>query len=36
MYTNGEPSGLVKQYIDYVLSPAGQKIVKEVGYVPVK
>lgn len=36
MYTNGDPSGLVKQYIDYVLSPAGQKIVKEVGYVPVK
>ena len=36
MYTNGEPSGLVKQFIDYVLSPEGQKIVKEVGYVPVK
>jgi len=36
MYTNGEPSGLAKQFIDFVMSPAGQKIVNEVGYVPVK
>lgn len=26
----------VKPFIDYVLSPAGQKIVSEVGYIPVK
>jgi len=36
MYTNGEPSGLAKQFIDYVMSPEGQKIVEETGYVPVK
>lgn len=36
MYTNGEPQGNAKAFIDYVLSPAGQKIVLDVGYVPVK
>ena len=35
MYTLGEPAGAVKQYIDWVLSPAGQKIVVESGYVPL-
>jgi phosphate transport system substrate-binding protein len=36
MYTNGEPQGLVKNYIDYILSPAGQEIVKKLDFVPVK
>jgi phosphate transport system substrate-binding protein len=35
MYTLGEPAGAVKRYIDWVLSPAGQKIVVESGYVPL-
>lgn len=35
-YTNGEPKELVKDVVDFVLSPAGQKIVRETGYVPVK
>ncbi|MFQ6118673.1 MAG: phosphate ABC transporter substrate-binding protein [Methanosarcinales archaeon] len=35
-YTNGEPTGLVKQFIEFELSPEGQKIVREVGYIPVK
>ncbi|HIJ89650.1 MAG: PstS family phosphate ABC transporter substrate-binding protein [Desulfobulbaceae bacterium] len=34
-YTNGEPKDSVKQFIDFCLSPAGQKIVRETGYVPV-
>ncbi|MEI6501650.1 MAG: phosphate ABC transporter substrate-binding protein [Armatimonadota bacterium] len=34
-YTNGEPTGLVKEYMDYVLSPEGQKIVEEQEFVPV-
>lgn len=34
-YTNGEPSGLGKQFIDFTLSPAGQKIVDAVGFVGV-
>jgi phosphate transport system substrate-binding protein len=36
MYTLGEPSGVVKDYIDWTLSPAGQRIMEESGYVPVK
>lgn len=35
LYTLGEPQGAVKAYIDWILSPAGQKIVEESGYVPV-
>lgn len=35
-YTNGEPQGLTKEFIDYVLSEEGQAIVSDVGYFPVK
>src|SRR3981189_1425448 len=30
-YTNGEPSGLAKQFLDFTIGPAGQKIVAQVG-----
>lgn len=36
MYTNGEPKGLIKDFIDFILSPIGQKIVLEEGFVPLK
>jgi phosphate transport system substrate-binding protein len=35
VYTLGEPQGAVKGYIDWILSPAGQRILAESGYVPV-
>jgi len=35
LYTNGEPRGSVKEFVDFCLSEQGQKIVKEQGYVPV-
>ncbi len=35
-YVNGEPSGEVKSFIDFVLSPAGQEIVRKMDFVPVK
>ena len=35
MYTLGEPAGATRQYIDWVLSDAGQKIVLQSGYVPL-
>ncbi len=35
IYTLGEPTGAVKQYIDWIMSDAGQKIVLKMGYVPV-
>ena len=35
-YTNGEPAGLTKKFIDFTLSDEGQKIVEQVGFVTVK
>src|SRR6201990_1491516 len=35
-YTNGEPSGIAKTFLDFTLSSAGQKIVNQVGFVPIK
>jgi phosphate transport system substrate-binding protein len=35
-YTNGEPSGLTKEFSDFVLSEKGQNIVNTVGYIPLK
>src|SRR4051794_24871749 len=35
-YTNGDPSGLAKQFLDFTISAAGQKIVQQVGFVPIK
>ncbi|HUH64839.1 MAG TPA: phosphate ABC transporter substrate-binding protein, partial [Syntrophales bacterium] len=35
MYTNGEPSGEVANFIKFLLSPAGQKIVAKEGFVPL-
>lgn len=35
-YTKGKPSGEVEKFVNYVLSEAGQKEVKEAGFVPLK
>ena len=35
MYTPGVPAPHVKEYIDWILSEPGQKIVEETGYVPL-
>lgn len=34
-YTNGEPAGVVKDFVDFVLGAEGQEIVLHAGYVPV-
>lgn len=36
MYTNGKPKGLAKDFIEFVLSGKGQKIVKKQGFVSLK
>jgi len=36
MVTRGQPQGLVADFLNFVLSPEGQKIVKEIDFVPVK
>src|SRR5881392_144444 len=35
-YTNGEPGGVAKTFVDFTLSSVGQKIVNQVGFVPIK
>lgn len=35
MYTQGEPAGEILVYINWILSPAGQQIVADLGFVPV-
>ncbi|MDR2860905.1 MAG: phosphate ABC transporter substrate-binding protein [Elusimicrobiota bacterium] len=36
LYTKKDPQGLIKEFIDFSLSPEGQKIVKETDFVPIK
>jgi len=37
MYTNGEPTGAVKDYLDWILnSTSAQDIVGKLGFVPIK
>ena len=35
LITNGQPTGLTGDFIKYILSPEGQKIVADEGYVPL-
>ena len=35
LYTLGEPEGALKDYIDWIMSDAGQAIVQQTGYVPL-
>jgi len=35
-YTNGLPEGEAKAFLDFTISPAGQKIVQQVGFAPLK
>ena len=36
MNTKGEPSGMVRLFIDYIMSKEGQKIVEDKGYIAVR
>ena len=35
-YTNGEPTGEAAKFLNFTLSDDGQKIVRKVGFVPVR
>ena len=35
MYTNGEPTGAIADYMAWIRGPAGQKIVADLGFVPI-
>lgn len=34
--TKGEPSGLAKLFLEFIISPTGQKIVADKGFIPVQ
>jgi phosphate transport system substrate-binding protein len=36
MYTAGEPTGIIKAYLEWILSPEAQQIVLDLGFVPIK
>ncbi|NDV27033.1 PstS family phosphate ABC transporter substrate-binding protein [Desulfovibrio sp. JC010] len=36
LYTPGEPTGESKALLDYMMSPAGQKLAADTGFIPVK
>jgi phosphate transport system substrate-binding protein len=36
VYSSGQPKDLAKAYVDWILSPAGQKVVTDQGFVPVQ
>jgi len=36
LFTRGEPAGTVKNYIDFILSPEGQEIIKLLDFVPLR
>lgn len=35
MISNGQPTGIVKNYIDYILGSEGQKLITKEGFVPL-
>jgi len=36
MYTAGEPQGAIAEYLAWILSPSGQKIVENLGFIPLE
>lgn len=36
MYSIGEPTGAVKEYLDWIMSAEGQQIVEKLGFVPLE
>ena len=36
MYTAGEPTDIIKDYLEWILSPEAQEIVLQLGFVPIK
>src|SRR3989440_6194478 len=35
-YTNGDPTGLAKEFLDFTISSSGQKHAAQVGFVPIE
>jgi len=35
MYTNGQPSGAIHDYLEWIAGPEGQALVQELGFIPL-
>ena len=36
MYTSGQPTGIIREYLEWIMSAEGQEIVEELGFVPLR
>lgn len=36
VYTQNQPTGAIKEYLDWIFTPEAQKIVKDLGFVPIQ
>lgn len=36
MYTDGEPTGIIQDYMNWILTPEAQQIVTRLGFVPIR
>jgi phosphate transport system substrate-binding protein len=36
MYTNGQPTGAILEYINWIMTPEAQDVVTQLGFVPIK
>jgi phosphate transport system substrate-binding protein len=36
MYSAGQPSGAIKDYLEWIRGPQGQAVVVELGFVPLQ
>ncbi|RKY37730.1 MAG: phosphate ABC transporter substrate-binding protein, partial [Candidatus Omnitrophota bacterium] len=34
LYTNGEPQGIIKLFLDFVYSPQGSEQFRKIGFIP--
>ena len=35
MYTNGQPTGIIRDYLEWIMGPEGQAIVRDLGFIPL-
>lgn len=36
MYTKGDPKGVTKMFLDYMITPEVSVLVENLGYIPIK
>ena len=36
MYTNGQPTGVIRDYLEWIKGPEGQVLVKKLGFIPLR